>query len=52
MVMTEVPLAMLCPYCGLLFFAQPWRVFHRCPDCEHRFKVAEEQLLEACLEVE
>lgn len=43
---------LLCPHCGVLFFATDAGVFRRCPVCRQRFKKTACELLEASLEVE
>lgn len=40
---------LLCPHCGLLFFAAAVGVMRLCPGCGRRFKVRSEALLEAKL---
>lgn len=50
--MMEFVRGLLCPHCGILFFAGGSWVMYKCPVCQKRFKVYGPELLEACLGVE
>ncbi|GEM_PF-3120320 len=43
---------LLCPHCGVLFFADSEGIYRRCPVCSRRFKKTACELLEASLEME
>jgi hypothetical protein len=47
--LNSVPIGLICPYCGLLFFARNEGVFYCCPDCSRRWKAGVNEMLTATL---
>ncbi|MCK4858500.1 MAG: hypothetical protein KAT58_11060 [candidate division Zixibacteria bacterium] len=43
------PVGLVCPYCGLLFFTDYCGIIYSCPGCRRRWKVSDEEMLEASL---
>ncbi len=42
-------IGLICPHCGLLFFARAGTVVFACPECRGYWKAASGEMMEACL---
>jgi uncharacterized Zn finger protein (UPF0148 family) len=50
--MNEELQGLLCPHCGVVFFADHCGTYRRCPVCGRRFRKTSCELIEASLETE